>query len=401
MIVTSVEDLRVAAHRALPRAMFEYIDRGSYDEQTLRSNNADLRAIGLRQRVGRNVQQRTTATVLLGAQATMPVAIAPTGLAGLMREDGEILAARAADRFGVPYTLSMVSICSIEDVAAQVTRPFWFQVALFRDRQITASLIERAKAAGCSTLVVTLDAVVAGQRHRDVKNGLSVPPRLTMRNALNMLSRPRWMLGVLAGRRKTFGNLANSDGAPKDARSLARWVASQIDQSLCWDDVRALRDSWSGKLVVKGILDPRDALEAVKIGADGIVVSNHGGRQLDGADSSIRSLPPVVDAVKGQCEVLLDSGIRSGRDVLVALALGARGCLIGKAHLYGLAAMGEAGVMRVLQIINAELSTCMALTGINTVGQVTSEVVRLPAQSCREIIGAPGSPERDDCEGFR
>ena len=377
--VTCIEDLRQMAKRRVPRAIFEYVDRGSYDEVTLRANKSDLDAIALRQRVAINVDHRSTATTLLGEPATMPVAIAPTGLTGLNWGNGEMLAARAAQRFGVPFTLSTMSICSIEDVAGFVQQPFWFQLYVMRDRGFAASLIERAKAAKCSALVLTLDLQIQGQRHRDIKNGLAVPPKLTLANALDVATKPAWALRVLAGKRKSFGNL---DGYVKGADSLAtlsQWIAGQFDPTLSWADVEWVRKLWGGNLILKGILDVEDAKIAAATGCDAIVVSNHGGRQLDGALSSIRALPEIVQAVGDRTEVLFDGGVRSGQDVLKAVALGARGCMIGRAFLYGLGAMGEAGVTNALEIIRRELDVSMALTGTRDVLQAGPQILHLPA----------------------
>ncbi|TLY50016.1 MAG: alpha-hydroxy-acid oxidizing protein, partial [Gammaproteobacteria bacterium] len=354
--ITCNEDLRRLARRRVPRALFDYVDRGSYDEATLRANRTDLDALKLRQRVMLDVSQRTLATTLVGEPVAMPVALAPTGLTGLVHADGEILAARAAQQFGVPFTLSTVSICSIEAVRAAVTQPFWFQLYVMRDRGFAASLIERAKAAQCSALVLTADLQIQGQRHRDIKNGLTVPPRLTLGNALDLASKPRWALGMLRTKHRNFGNLAEviaRDGS--SMTTLAQWIAGQFDPALSWKDVAWVRSLWPGKLIIKGILDREDARHAVDAGADAIVVSNHGGRQLDGAPSSIAALPGIVDSIGARAEVLLDGGVRSGQDALKAMALGARGVLIGKAFMYGLGALGQAGVTKALELIRNEL----------------------------------------------
>lgn len=372
-VVTTVADLRDIAKRRIPRAIFEYADGGAYTETTLRANRADLDAIGLRQRVLIDVSERSLGSSFVGQPASMPLAIGPTGLAGLFHVDGEIHGARAAEKFGIPFCLSTVSICSIEDVRANVEKPFWFQLYVMKDRGFATSLIERAKAAECSALVLTLDQQIQGQRHRDLKNGLTVPPRLTFANAINMLSKPRWALSMLGSKRKNFGNL---QGYLPDSgvTVLAQWIASQLDASLSWKDVAWIRSLWPGKLILKGVLDAEDAKIAAACGADAIIVSNHGGRQLDGARSSISVLPEIVEAAEGKIEVLFDGGIRSGQDVLKAKALGAQGCLIGRAFLYSLAAGGEAGVTRALEIIAKELDILMALTGerdINKVGPHT------------------------------
>jgi L-lactate dehydrogenase (cytochrome) len=375
-VVTCIEDLRELSRKRVARAIFDYVDRGSYTESTLRANRADLELLTLRQRVGIDVDKRSTRGTMLGEQVSMPVALAPVGLTGLNWADGEILAARAAQRFGVPFTLSTMSICSIEDVAGGVDKPFWFQLYVMRDRGFAASLIERAKAAGCSALVLTLDLQVQGQRHRDLKNGLAVPPTLTLGTALDIMMKPAWALNVLRGKRKSFGNL---EGRIPDANSLttlSQWIAGQFDPTLSWKDVEWVKNLWGGKLVLKGILDAEDAKIAAQSGADAIVVSNHGGRQLDGTMSSIRALPEVVDAVGERIEVWFDGGIRGGQDVLKALALGARATLIGRAFAYGLGAMGEAGVTRALEIIQRELDVTMALCGLRNVREANRSMLR-------------------------
>lgn len=375
-VVTCIEDLRQLARKRVARAIFDYVDRGSYSEHTLRANRADLELLALRQRVGIDVERRSTRVTMAGEEVAMPVALAPTGLTGLNWADGEILAARAAERFGVPFTLSTMSICSIEDVAAEVGKPFWFQLYVMRDRGFSASLIERAKAAKCGALVLTLDLQVQGQRHRDLKNGLAVPPRLTAATVFDVLMKPRWALNVLRGKRKSFGNLEGRIPEAKNLTTLSQWIAGQFDPTLSWKDVEWVKKLWGGKLVLKGILDPEDAKTAAGLGVDAIVVSNHGGRQLDGAVSSIRALPEVAEAVKGKTEVWCDGGIRSGQDVLKALALGARATMIGRAFLYGLGAMGEAGVTRALEIIRAELDVTMALCGLRDVKDASPALLR-------------------------
>jgi L-lactate dehydrogenase (cytochrome) len=375
-VVTCIEDLRELSRKRVARAIFDYVDRGSYSEATLRANRADLERLLLRQRVGIDVDKRSTRTTMLGDEVAMPVALAPVGLTGLNWADGEMLAARAAERFGVPFTLSTMSICSIEDVASAVTRPFWFQLYVMRDRGFAASLIERAKAARCSALVLTLDLQIQGQRHRDLKNGLSVPPRLTAATVLDVLRKPGWALNVLRGKRKSFGNLQGRIPDAKSLTTLSQWIAGQFDPTLSWKDVEWVKKLWGGKLVLKGILDAADAKLAVQSGVDAVVVSNHGGRQLDGAMSSIRALPEVVEAVGGRMEVWFDGGIRSGQDVLRALALGARATLIGRAFAYGLGAMGEAGVTRALDIIQRELDVTMALCGLRDVREANPSILR-------------------------
>jgi L-lactate dehydrogenase (cytochrome) len=375
-VVTCIDDLREMARKRVARAVFDYVDRGSYGEQTLRANRADLEQLQFRQRVGVDVGQRSTRTTMAGHEAAMPVALAPVGLTGLNWADGEILACRAAQRFGVPYTLSTMSICSIEDVAGAVEKPFWFQLYVMRDRAFSASLVERAKKAGCSALVLTLDLQIQGQRHRDLKNGLAVPPKLTLGTALDVMSKPGWALNVLRSRRKSFGNLEGRIPDAKSLTTLSQWIAGQFDPTLSWKDVEWVKGLWGGPLILKGILDVEDAKIAAACGADAIVVSNHGGRQLDGTASSIRALPEVVDAVQGKTEVWFDGGIKSGQDVLRALALGARGTMIGKSYAYGLGAMGEAGVTRALEIIQKELDVTMALCGLRDVKDASHALLR-------------------------
>ena len=375
-VVTCIDDLRTLSKKRVAKAIFDYVDRGSYSEATLRANRADLETIALRQRVGIDVDKRSTRTTMAGHEVAMPVALAPVGLTGLNWADGEILAARAAESFGVPYTLSTMSICSIEDVYGGVSKPFWFQLYVMRDRGFAASLIERARAAKCSALVLTLDLQIQGQRHQDLKNGLAVPPRLTLGTFLDIATKPSWAFNVLRGKRKSFGNLAGRIPDANSLTTLSQWIAGQFDPTLSWKDVEWVKKLWGGKLIVKGILEPEDAKIAASLGVEAIVVSNHGGRQLDGAISSIRALPEICQAVGGKTEVWLDGGIRSGQDVLRALALGARGTLIGRAYAYGLGAMGEAGVTRALEIIRAELDVSMALCGLRDVKQATPAILR-------------------------
>ena len=375
-VITNVLDLRELASRRVPRAFFEYADRGSYDEITLRDNRAALEAIRLRQRVMIDVDKRNLGTTILGGNVSMPLAIAPTGLTGLQWGAGEILGARAAAAAGIPFCLSTMSICSIEQVRAATEKPFWFQLYVMRDRGFTRSLIERAKAAQCSALMLTLDLQIQGQRHREIKNGLTVPPKLTLRNFFDIMSKPLWAWRVLRAPSRSFGNLAGNVSGADSVLTLAQWIATQFDPTLSWRDVEWIRDLWGGKLIVKGVLDAEDADIAVKTGVDAIVVSNHGGRQLDGAPASIQMLPRVVDAVAGRSEVLFDGGILSGQSLLKALALGARAGLIGKAFLYGLGARGEAGVTQVIEIIRKELSVSMALTGQTDVQRLTRDILR-------------------------
>jgi len=374
-VITCNEDLRELAKRRVPRAIFDYVDRGSYDEQTLNDNRRDLQALRLRQRVMVDVSQRNLACTLVGEKAAMPVAIAPTGLTGLVRAHGEILAAQAAEAAGIPFTLSTMSICSIEDVAAHCAKPFWFQLYVMRDRDFVSSLIDRARQAGCSALVLTADLQIQGQRHRDLKNGLTVPPRLTVANLFDLACKPAWGIQQLLGQRMSFGNLAGFLPCQDKQTSVGQWIMSQFEPAMTWDDVAWVKAQWPGKLIIKGVLDPEDASLAVDAGADAIVVSNHGGRQLDGAISSIAALPAIVDAVGLRTEVLFDGGIRSGQDVLKALAIGAKGVMIGKAFLYGLGAMGKDGVELALALIRKELDVSMALTGTCDLASVGPQVL--------------------------
>lgn len=375
-VITCIADLRELARRRVPRAIFDYANGGSYDEITLRRNRAALDALAFRQRVMIDLSSRSIATTVLGEPWSMPVGIGPTGLTGLFHRNGEIHGARAAAAVGVPFTLSTLSICSIEDVAAAVQQPFWFQLYLMKDRGFNEELIARAVAARCSALVLTLDLTVQGVRRRDLKNGLSIPPRLTLRNALDIAARPRWAAGVLFGKRRTFGNLQQRLKDTGGLLTLSQWIGTQFDPSITWKEIDWLRARWPGKLIVKGILDAEDAKLACDAGVDGLVVSNHGGRQLDGAPATISVLPEVVAAVAGRAEVLFDGGIESGQDVLKALAHGARACLIGKSFLYALAAGGEAGVRQALQIIRSELEVSMALAGVTDVRRVDRGVLR-------------------------
>ena len=373
--ITCIEDLRRLAQRRVPRMFYDYADSGSWTEETYRSNESDFVPIKFRQRVAVNMEHRTLASTMAGEAVSMPVAIAPTGLAGLQRADGEILAARAAGKFGIPFTLSTMSICSIEDVAENVDQPFWFQLYVQRDRDFIAKLLDRAKAAQCPVLVLTLDLQIMGQRHKDIINGLSAPPRVTLRNMFNMASKPRWGLGMLGTKRRGFRNVVGHAKGVDNMTSLSEWSASQLDPTLDWDDVKRLRDYWGGKVVLKGIMDPADAEIAAGLGVDGIIVSNHGGRQLDGAPSSIAALKPIVDAVGGRVEVHMDGGIRSGQDVLKAVALGAKGVYIGRPYLYGLGALGEAGVTKCLEIIRKELDVSMALCGKRAIAEVDRSIL--------------------------
>ena len=374
--ITCIEDLRRIARRRVPRMFYDYADSGSYTESTYRANEADFQRILLRQRVAVNLEGRSTRSTMLGEDVAMPVALAPTGLTGMQHADGEILAARAAKAFGVPFTLSTMSICSLEDVAEHTGRhPFWFQLYVMRDRDFIERLIERARAANCSALVLTLDLQILGQRHKDIKNGLSTPPKPTLANLLNLATKPRWCLGMLGTRRRSFGNIVGHAKGVGDMGSLAAWTAEQFDPRLNWADVEWIKKRWGGKLVLKGIMDAEDARLAAQSGADALIVSNHGGRQLDGAPSSIQALPAIADAVGQHIEVWMDGGIRSGQDVLKARALGARGTLIGRSFLYGLGAFGEAGVRRALEIIQKELDITMAFCGRTQIDQVDRSIL--------------------------
>jgi L-lactate dehydrogenase (cytochrome) len=375
-VILSIEDLRALARRRIPRAIFDYADGGSYRETTLKANAADLDAIQLRPRVMIDVGDVKLATTLAGSAASMPLAIAPTGLCGLYHADGEIKGARAAAAFGIPFCLSTMSICSIEDVKAASDRPFWFQQYLMRDRGFNQSLIERASAARCSALVLTLDLQILAERRRDARNGLSIPPRLTLRNAWDVATKPVWALKVMCGKRRTFGNLVGHIAGGDGAATLAQWTHSQFDARANWRDVEWVRSRWPGKLILKGVMDAEDARFALSAGADAVVVSNHGGRQLDGAPSSISVLPEIVAAIDGRCEVLFDGGIRSGQDLAKALALGARGGMIGKSFLFALAAGGQAGVTRALEIIRDELRVTLALTGTGDVAACGPHMLR-------------------------
>ena len=363
-VITNIEDLRRLAKKRVPRMFYDYADSGSWTEGTYRANESDFQKIKLRQRILVNMEHRSTATTMIGEKIAMPVAIAPTGLTGMQHADGEILAARAAKTFGIPFTLSTMSICSIEDVHKGTDgHPFWFQLYVMKDRDFIERLIERARAANCSALVLTLDLQILGQRHKDIKNGLSAPPKPTLANLIDIAFKPRWALGMLGTPRRQFGNIVGHVKGVSDMSRLSEWTASQFDPRLNWGDVEWIKKRWGGKLILKGIMDVEDARQAADSGADALIVSNHGGRQLDGADSSIQALPAIVDAVGKRIEVHMDGGIRSGQDVLKARALGAQGCYIGRAFLYGLGAMGEEGVTKALEIIHKELDLTMAFCG--------------------------------------
>jgi L-lactate dehydrogenase (cytochrome) len=374
-VITNIEDLRVLAQKRVPRMFYDYADSGSWTESTYRANESDFQKIKLRQRVAVNMEGRSTATQMIGQDVAMPVAIAPTGLTGMQHADGEILAAKAAKKFGVPFTLSTMSICSIEDVAKHAGEGFWFQLYVMKDRAFIERLIDRAKAANCKALVLTLDLQILGQRHKDLKNGLSAPPKLTIANMINIASKPRWALGMLGTPRRQFGNIVGHVSGVADMSSLSSWTAQQFDPALNWGDVEWIKNRWGGKLILKGIQDVEDARMAVRSGADALIVSNHGGRQLDGAQSSIEALPAIVSEVGSQMEVHMDGGVRSGQDVLKALALGAKGTYIGRAFLYGLGAMGEAGVSKALEIIHKELELSMAFCGRTQIDQVDTSML--------------------------
>jgi L-lactate dehydrogenase (cytochrome) len=374
-VVTSIEDLRILAERRVPRMFYDYADSGSWTESTYRANTTDFAKIKLRQRVAVDMRNRTLATEMIGLPVSMPVALAPTGLTGMQHADGEILAARAANKAGIPFTLSTMSICSLEDIAEATGKPFWFQLYVMRDREFAANLIDRAKKAGCSALVLTLDLQILGQRHKDIKNGLSAPPKPTIKNLINLATKLRWCLAMLGTKRRTFGNIVGHAKGVDDMSSLSSWTSEQFDPALNWDDVKWIKDRWGGKLILKGILDAEDAEMATKSGADALIVSNHGGRQLDGAMSSIEALPGIVAAVGDKIEVHMDGGIRSGQDVLKAVALGAKGTYIGRAFLYGLGAMGEEGVTAAIEIIRKELDITMALCGLRDIRTVDRNIL--------------------------
>jgi L-lactate dehydrogenase (cytochrome) len=373
--ITSIEDLRLLHKRRVPKAFFDYADRGSYAEETLRANRDDLQKIKFRQRILVDVSKRDTATTILGEPSTMPIILAPVGLLGMQHGDGEIHACRAAQAAGIPFTQSTMSICSIEDIASSVDKPFWFQLYVMKDRGFIKSLIERAIAAKCSALVLTVDLQVIGQRHADIKNGMSVPPEWSLSKLLDFASKPAWVAGVMQGKRRTFGNIAGHVKNTEKLDKLSEWIASQFDTTLNWKDLDWIRQIWPGKLILKGILDVEDAEQAAKVGAQAIVVSNHGGRQLDGAPSSIEVLPEIVDSVGSRMEIMFDGGIRSGQDVMRALASGAKSCMIGRAYAYGLGAGGQAGVEKAIDIIRKELLTTMGLCGVNTIAEIDDHVL--------------------------
>jgi L-lactate dehydrogenase (cytochrome) len=375
-VITNIEDLRILAQKRVPRMFYDYADSGSWTESTYRANEADFQRIKFRQRVAVNMENRSTRSTMIGIDTAMPVAIAPTGLTGMQHADGEIHGAQAAKKFGIPFTLSTMSICSLEDIAEATGRhPFWFQLYVMKDRDFIERLIDRAKAANCSALVITLDLQILGQRHKDLKNGLSAPPKLTLKNMINIATKPGWALGMLGTKRRQFGNIVGHVKGVGDMGSLSDWTAKQFDETLNWGDVEWIKKRWGGKIILKGIQDVEDAKLAVNSGADALIVSNHGGRQLDGAQSSIGALPAIVDAVGQQIEVHMDGGIRSGQDVIKAIALGAKGTYIGRSFLYGLGAMGEAGVTKALQIIHKELDLTMAFCGHTNIRTVDKSIL--------------------------
>ncbi|WP_439574676.1 alpha-hydroxy acid oxidase [Phreatobacter sp.] len=373
--ITSIEDLRVLAKARVPRMFYDYADSGSWTESTYRANESDFQKIKLRQRVAVDMRNRTLAATMVGQPVSMPMALAPTGLTGMQHADGEILAARAANKAGIPFTLSTMSICSLEDIAEATGKPFWFQLYVMRDREFAANLIDRARKAGCSALVLTLDLQILGQRHKDIKNGLSAPPKPTLTNLINLATKWRWCLAMAGTKRRSFGNIVGHAKGVDDMSSLSSWTAEQFDPALNWDDVQWIKDRWGGKLILKGILDAEDAELAVKSGADALIVSNHGGRQLDGAMSSIEALPDIAKAVGDRIEVHMDGGIRTGQDIIKAVALGAKGTYVGRAFLYGLGALGEEGVTMAIEIIRKELDITMALCGLRDIAAVDRNIL--------------------------
>ena len=377
-VITTIDDLKRLHERRVPRMFYDYAESGSWTEQTFRENTTDFEQIRLRQRVAVDMSGRSTKTQMIGQDVAMPVALAPVGLTGMQHADGEIKAARAAEAFGVPFTLSTMSINSIEDVAEATTKPFWFQLYTMRDEDYVARLIQRAKDAKCSALVITLDLQILGQRHKDLKNGLSAPPKLTAKTLANLATKWSWGIGMMGAKRRSFGNIVGHVHGVDDTANLGAWTAEQFDPTLDWGKIAKLKEQWGGKVILKGILDADDARMALKVGADAIIVSNHGGRQLDGAISSIRALPSILEAVGDQIEVHLDSGIRSGQDVLKAMAMGAKGTYIGRAFIYGLGAMGQAGVAKALEIMQKELDTTMALCGHRDINDVTRDILYIP-----------------------
>jgi L-lactate dehydrogenase (cytochrome) len=377
-VITCIEDLRVLYERRVPRMFYDYVETGSWTEQTFRENTSDFQDIYFRQKVAVNLENRTTASQMIGQDVSMPLALAPVGLTGMQCADGEIKAAKAAEKFGVPYTLSTMSICSIEDVAENTTKPFWFQLYVMRDQNFLKAIIDRAKAAKCSALVLTLDLQILGQRHKDLKNGLSAPPKPTLKNMVNLSTKWRWGLGMLGTKRRGFRNIVGHVDGVGDPAKLMEWTTNQFDPALDWTAVKRIRKMWDGPLILKGIMEADDAKQAVKAGADAIIVSNHGGRQLDGALSAIRALPAILDAVGDKVEVHIDSGIRTGQDILKAIAMGAKGTYVGRAYIYGLGAMGEAGVTTALEVLHKELDLSMAFSGHKNIKDVTRDILMVP-----------------------
>ena len=373
--ITTIDELQAIAKKRVPRMFYDYVDSGAWTGSTYDANETDFKRIRLRQRVAVDMSNRSLATTMVGQPVSMPVALAPAGIIGMQRGDGEILVARAAAKAGIPYTLSTMSVCSIEDVVANTQQPFWFQLYVMKDRDFIGRLIDRAKKAGCSALVLTLDLQIMGQRHKDIKNGLTTPPKATLANIINIATKPRWCLSMLRTKRRTFGNIVGHAPGANNMRSISMWIAEQFDPKLSWDDIKWIQDRWGGKLILKGILDPEDAHRALKIGADAMIVSNHGGRQLDGALSSIAALPSIVRTVGDRMEIFLDGGVRSGQDVLKAVALGARAVFIGRAFLYGVQALGGPGVTLALDIIRKELDTTMALCGCRDILNVDRTII--------------------------
>lgn len=374
-VITCIEDLHVLFRQRVPRMFADYTDSGSWTESTYRDNCSAFEKIKLRQRVLVDISSRSLKSKMLGREVAMPVALSPVGSTGMQHADGEILAARAAEKSGVPYCLSTMSVCSIEDVAENTNAPFWFQLYVMRDRKFVERLIDRAKAANCSALVLTVDLQIVGQRHKDLKNGLSTPPKPTVKSILNIATKPRWAMGMLGTKRRTFGNIVGHVDTVSDFIQLSKWIGDQFDQTLSWEDVKWIKEKWGGKLIIKGIMDPEDARLAVNSGADALIVSNHGGRQLDGAPASIDALPAIVDAVGNDVEVWMDGGIRNGQDIIKALALGAKGTMIGRAYIYGLGAMGEEGVRKSLSILRNELDLTMAFCGLNDVKKIDHNIL--------------------------
>ncbi len=377
-VITEVEDLRRIYQRRVPKMFYDYAESGSWSEQTFRENSSDFDKLYFRQRVAKDMANRSTRTTMVGQDVAMPIALAPVGLTGMQHADGEIKAARAAEKFGVPYTLSTMSICSIEDVAQETTAPFWFQVYTLKDDDFMQRLFDRARAANCSAIVITVDLQVLGQRHKDLKNGLSAPPQLTPASVANMMTKVQWGLGMLGTKRRFFGNIVGHANGVDDPSSLSTWTAQAFDPSLNWDRIRQFKKMWGGKMIIKGIMEPEDAIEAVNVGADAIIVSNHGGRQLDGALSSIRALPAILDAVGEKVEVHMDSGIRSGQDALKAIAMGAHATYIGRAYTYGLGAMGEDGVTKTLELLHKEMDLSMAFCGHQNITDVDRAILHIP-----------------------